>query len=575
MSNSRDLSSVTLTVHTVRFSHDIDGAFVFSWKCSSSGLTERQIPSSGVVTFDKVFIFTVPFHFDRHQKLKAKLIKCCLSRVSQSGSLKKYGEAELNLVDYAMANNALSSDKIMISPHKPPPVISLTILVIPANSVTSTTSMDLSDTLTSSAISDLTSDHENDWDISGGCDAESFAQFSSLRHKEHTNLVTVLSLKTRPLAKSGPGRKVSKEGGDMLSRFYQGDVTSTRRPSIKTNLQKIASFVSTFSWSRGTVCQITCPPAAAIYATFSVTPWLREGVIESHFNLACDLFWDSFERKQFVANAHPFDILYVALYLLKLLKQPLESAEPKRLNLVIEHVVAFAVREFDREVDARSLRFKEIAKEVIKPDFNPDSIVFECSQAFRILDIPAWSGTLIHRLITKRILEIFDATLVEELLDHPDFISVIFTAQLGPFISNLKFGDFGQVLVLLSETIKVVMLSQSICEARGEIGELLNDVCPHLSKQIVLKILKNQTIDDFHPFPNDTGSFEAFLATELRGNEQLLKSSEIWIEEAAETIDVSHWKEAVLPPQAFRELDFLKSVFTEPQLSSFLQMDKQ
>jgi hypothetical protein len=132
----------------------------------------------------------------------------------------------------------------------------------------------------------------------------------------------------------------------------------------------------------------------------------------------------------------------------------------------------------------------------------------------------------VSRLIIFRVLAQFDASLVEHLLAQPALISVVFTAQLGPFIGNLKLDGAPAPVGLVAEGQRVIMMSQAICDARGDCQELLAEICPHLPKSIVFRVLRDQAVDDFHPRPNDTGLFEAFMASELQGSHPLIPTLE-------------------------------------------------
>jgi hypothetical protein len=401
--------------------------------------------------------------------------------------------------------------------------------------------------------------------MSTSCTPEQFEEFAATRKAAHTNLLSTLALKERP--RKGKMKPQASGGKETLGQFVNQAARPTKsekNAAARNLVQKVAEFVPTFAWAKGNVCTRTCPPAAAIYASLTQTPFLTEEISEAQFNSVFAAFWAGFEQKKFIAAGRPFDLLFSAVFLLGLLRRPLPSVVPNRLKVIIEHVTGFAAAEFERQIELRQTEFLDLVGVIISPGFNPDAQLLSCQRAFRNLEILDPAATPVHHMVVDQVIANFDAALVEKIIEQPDLISVLFAAQLGPFISNLTFGNGPPPLVRIAEVFAVIMMSQAICDARDDCASMLADICPHLPKQVVLRILKEQAIDDFHPFPNDTSSFEAFLAAELDGTYQLVPDLARRIEETAGQLDVTHWKEAVLPEPAFFELEYLGRVFTPP-----------
>jgi hypothetical protein len=289
---------------------------------------------------------------------------------------------------------------------------------------------------------------------------------------------------------------------------------------------------------------------------------LSPDIKDRHFSEAFQKFWRYFEAKKFLENFAPTDYLLSVLYLLALFQIPVETFVTARLQEVVEKLTAFAVREFSAAVELRATAFTALVPQIISPGFQLDAVLAGCNAAFCAIEPPGNLPLAVHRVVLSRVLEQFDALLVEELLKTPCLLSVSAAAQLRAFATMLHVGAFVEPLTLFPEALSVLMMAPAICGAGGDCDAALRDICPHIPKQVVLYILKNQAIDEFAPLANNTAAFEQRFARELADPDfELVAPVAPKIEDAVRAIDVAHWKEAVLPAEAFTALPFLYNVF--------------
>jgi hypothetical protein len=564
---------VRLTVHDLCLSSNIDGTFVFAWKCGSSGQTERQLCAAGIVTFDKFFEFSVRFHTDRSAVIKSKIVKLKIFRYT-AGSTKarKFAVAEVDLLPYAMAGSALSSRLAMTSPHKCAPTLNVTIAVTPATA--DFTGPDTA--LSSSAVSGLTTDHKSSWDLSDSVATEEFQAFVGENQRRHAAMLQTLGLtaRARPARKKGPHHK-NEMGGEALSVFMgagtsAADQKKAHRRQCREEVDRIVRLVPSIVWASGYVCQVTCPPAAAMYAAFAYTPFLKSDIKEREFVAAFEKFWEGFEKKTFVEHGFRTDFLLVAMYLIALLRQTSEAVVASRMEVVGERLKGFALEELKAEVEIKLADFKSLVPKIVVPDLEPNSAAFGISRTFHAIEARGNIPPHLHQLMIRHVLDHLDALLVEELLKHPELLSVTHAAQFRWLSTVLTLGDFAQPLVLFPEVLSVVMMSSAICTTSNPAAEL-RDICPHIPKQVVLFVLKNQVIDDFAPLLNDTTSFESTFASELEAPQpSLFPPIEPVLEQAIQGTDVSGWKNAVLPSDAFAVLPFLSGIFQPPEQKASL-----
>jgi hypothetical protein len=499
--------------------------------------------------------------------LRPKFLKLRVLRFSASGHSKKYAATELNLHPYAQAMTPISSQITLSTPHKTVPNLALVILALPANIAKATETVAFDETLTSSAVSDLTTDDSSAWDLSTSCPADKLSEFMGARRAGHSQLLSELALSRRPRDRPRPPRPEPPGAPSTgVNRFLGLSDPEADPPALtgKQLLARVAQFVPSFAWARGPVDAATCAPAAALYAAISASPLLRAATSEARFNAVFGALWTAVGQRRMIDAPYPGDFLVTALFLLALLRLPVPGAVKPRLDAVVEHAAAFAAAEFDAQVQRRAAHFHALLDEVVAPDPDVTRAAFTYAQMFRVVETPGALPPALHRVLVNAALARFDAALVERLLEHSELISVLYAAQVKPFTSTVTVSSFQAPIVLFDEALAVIMMSHAICGAREESTALLNEICPHLPKQVVVALLANQAVDDFNPCQNDTASLEAFFAEELVGSYRLVAPIEEGVAEAVAAMDVTRWKEADIPADAFKELPFFAEVFAVP-----------
>jgi hypothetical protein len=98
------------------------------WDCGPTGPTERQLCADSIVTFDKIFEFSIHFHFDRHQMLKSKILKLGIFRSSPAPPMTKtFAAADVDRLPYTMSAPLVSSRLELTSQQKCTAIMNVTI----------------------------------------------------------------------------------------------------------------------------------------------------------------------------------------------------------------------------------------------------------------------------------------------------------------------------------------------------------------------------------------------------------------------------------------------------------------
>ena len=101
------------------------------------------------------------------------------------------------------------------------------------------------------------------------------------------------------------------------------------------------------------------------------------------------------------------------------------------------------------------------------------------------------------------------------------------------------------------------MMSNVICDK----PESINEFAPNLSKNIILNLLSNQPVDDFHPIINNITLFINYFNINLNKEINIIHDCTGDIINLSNNLNIKNWKEIKFSNELLNNFEFLKKYF--------------
>ena len=248
-----------------------------------------------------------------------------------------------------------------------------------------------------------------------------------------------------------------------------------------------------------------------------------------------DQFINRLSTHSTVEKGTLFDNLCVSLSLLKIVisnesikEERREHFKEKFLELVLRPAYSKYIEEITQEfnsaaqsiimctVDAASAvpLIQNSIDNVIKKNFYSDEQIESAKEKGEELNVQLGFRDAVKQTCINR----FDSYFVVNILQNDFQVNFGNAANWNTIMSIIK-EDNKLDLPLFRESISVLMVAQGLCQT----PELVPDVAPHLTPEIILRLMELEVPDELMPLPNETKTFaEHYKLQELKPVEEII-----------------------------------------------------
>ena len=311
-------------------------------------------------------------------------------------------------------------------------------------------------------------------------------------------------------------------------------------------------------WCKSPVSGDTVPqPSVAIYTAFltteilSITSQMNDNV----FNEFIDDFFQKYKISDIIANAKPIDRFIVSIYLLFLFEN-MQNANPLRTEKLTSHLKQHCVDLIKLIVEPLLGDFQKIIRDLVSSVLDQLSLINDLSSLINAAQMNFSETPSIKDFFTTNLINAIDFRILQYITDTPT--SCTFTAAIQWNSTNTVLGEKDFNFPMFRESSAVIMMSTIICSDPKSSDE----ICPHLKKEYVLKILMNQQPDDFCPVPNDVTAFihEYNISHTLTGKETYEYNNNF--DELKSKLNVEDWKSTKFDSLTLTAFPYLKKFFS-------------
>ncbi|EAY08376.1 hypothetical protein TVAG_269020 [Trichomonas vaginalis G3] len=581
-------ATVTFTIHEMRIPEEISDEFFIRWKRGSyNGITERSIMSESMsVYFEKRFSCKVHMFVNKKdESVKPKYISFQVYRMKNGKDKKIFGEVDVD-ISKGYQHRPITEKFPLRSPHSKQSQLILTYTV---QADVSTGKDDIEVDLTSTSEIGFVDDKSEHWDFSetkNQEDQEKIQNFFDMRTKMRQESM-LSQFGAIPSARSHQHKNLHQlpipEHGSK-PRFSQPNVNPSQNvpepahaktpekssdtsdlnsflPAPKAEKQedpaKLLKSLLNTNWGKSPLTYDEYPrPSIVIYTAFLHTQIISKELTmpDSQFNDIFAEFMNKYKDADIILNATHIDHFIISLYLMLLFKST-PNAIPQRIELISNAMKEHCAKLMTKIVDPYTTEFEKIIDNLVSMEIDPSIVTNDIINLNANIEGKLYGSEPIKAFLSNYIMQCFDDQVVRHIATTPQVCT--FTAAVQWNSTNTVLSEKGFNFICFREAAAVIMMSQILCQDPNS----CQDVCPHLKKDIILKILTNQQPDDFNPIPNDVILFsKTFNIQQTFYVPKILVYSGDF-SEIEDKINVGDWKLTKFDQSTLTAFSFLKKFF--------------
>ena len=316
----------------------------------------------------------------------------------------------------------------------------------------------------------------------------------------------------------------------------------------------------TKQWCKSPILADSVPiPSVSIYTAFITTDILliSSTMDDSTFTQFIDDFFLKYKTSDIVGNAKPIDRFLVSLYLLFLFEK-MPNANALRVEQLTSKLKQHCIEQMKIIVEPLFGDFSKIIQDLVSSLLDQLSLINDLTSLINAAQLTfSNSSQPIKDFFTLYMTNALDLKILQYIANTPQ--SCTFTAAIQWNSTNTVLAEKDFNFPLFREAAAVLMMSAIICSD----PKASDEICPHLTKEYVLKILMNQQPDDFCPIPNDVTAFihtYNIANTSVIGTEILDYDGNF--EELRSKLNVEDWKATKFDSLTLTTFPYLKKYFS-------------
>ena len=312
-------------------------------------------------------------------------------------------------------------------------------------------------------------------------------------------------------------------------------------------------------WCKSPIFGDSVPqPSVAIYTAFLTTDILSisSTINESTFKEFVEDFFVKYKRSDIVGNAKPIDRFIVSIYLLFLFEN-MQNANPIRTEQLITHLKQHCTDLLKLIINPLLGDFQKIIQDLVSSLLDQLSLINDLSSLINAAQMNFSDTNSIKDFFTQNLISAIDFRILQYITDTPT--SCTFTAAIQWNSTNTVLSEKDFNFPMFREAASALMMSTILCSDPKSSDE----ICPHLKKEFVLKILMNQQPDDFCPIPNDVTTFihEYNISSTSTAGKDVFEYSTNF-DELKTKLNVEDWKSTKFDSLTLTAFPYLKKFFT-------------
>ena len=611
-------SVANFTIHTLRLPESIDDPFQIEFKRgNTSGITEKMFADSETneVQFEKSFkcMVTLIKNDDKHSKSKFRKKKIAFSVYRYKGNTKKvFGKFTINAAKFMKSKMETFEVE---SPHSKKSFVVMTVSVSKLQNV----QVSGNDLDSYSEAIQLQTEKQEEWDVSDMVtpegkeriqnffmrrEAEKNQQRSRLSDFQQVSQRETRSQRARSSRRASidllTQNKVIQEINDALktdtpkktnkmdaflgkkerkkkvpvplppTEGLKNGSQNSSSPSFKLNAKKetenktFKRYIKSLEskcWETDLPlnCFIYPKTATAVIATLKYTKILENTDNDTESSSIINDFLDKFATSVMITSlTDTVEKWYITASIIATLNKIKENNnfDESKLSNVQDRLMS-TLRDFFNEIlDKGFTSFKPIADSLINLTYDESKIGKLFNHALVQFRNYIQLDEKLVDFFSDEMLKYVDRYILKTILETPGQCSFQNAIQWNSI--NTTFSDYKHIhLTLFREIATVFMMSMVICGNPS----LVDELCPHLDKKILLHLLTIQKTDpEFLVVPNDPTMFQEFFELIPGQNEpDLTEKYEGDFEQIFSLIDVSSWNTNTFDENVIDAFPFLSS----------------
>lgn len=585
-------ATVNFTIHEMRVPEEYPDEFFIKWKRGSyNGMTERSIITESLsVFFENKFTCKVTlFAHKKDGSIKPKFITFQAFRLKNGKDKKIFGECEID-VARGFQHPPITETIPLLSPHSQESQLMITFNVQQDANQIGKDAIEVD--LTSTSEVQYNDDKSEHWDFSDLKDQEdqeriqsffdmrkqikqesALSQFGAIpsarshqknqdhklplpeTHGQHrrTQSSSQTNLFEAPQKPPTPPEKEKSESNDLNSFFSAPKAEKPEDPS------KLLKSLLKTNWGKSPLTYDGFPrPSIVIYTAFIHTQIISKDstISDTQFNDLFVEFMNRYKDADIIINATHLDHFIITLYLMLLINST-QNAIQSRVDQVVTAMREHLAKLMTKIVDPYLKDFEPLVDDLVSVDVDPSNVTNELVNLSTKIEEQLYGADIVKTFLLNYIMRCFDDQVVRYISTSPQVCT--FTAAVQWNSTNTVLSERGFNFLLFREAAAVIMMAQILCTDPNASKE----ICPHLKKDIVLKILTNQQPDDFNPMPNDV-----ILFMKTFNIQQTFYVPKCYVYEGdfsdlGEKINVGDWKLTKFDQSTLTAFSFLKKFFKQ------------
>lgn len=497
---------IKFTILTVDIKKNIDDQFKLKWKRGKyKGATSRVIPMDQVLIFNETFECKCTMYTIKGtNQVREKDIKFTLLRLDTNDETSIFGTVKINLSEFFGKQLPTACTFPMTSKHSKQPMIAASFVF--RNFGQPTDVDDIKELDYQSSLDSMISSEK--WDTTETADAKPhIAQFKTQRG---TSQLQKFQRKNDTKARN-PVSTISPLMPSQNLMDFMGMKNKAHKKLFESILKSTwpspltPSFIS---------MPYQYPPAVfPIFATILKSRIFKadEEIEEDLFDMIIILLQKSplsvscSNEKRFIT----FLVLYILLNTLadeyELDKSRIESFSEKFKPIVDNSLIAFEKPLLGKTEQFYSI-FLEAKSEI------PD-LITELQNCIKNVQNNLMLPTPIKNAVLHSFKSMVDSRLLTKMITNPTLLTFKNAMAWSSFLTAYDSSDDN--LVLASEASKMLMMAPTI----GLHPELANEICPHLSPEVVLFLLVHVRPDDLMAQPIDASKFVEYFDVQVNSEQ--------------------------------------------------------